>query len=102
MTDELIVFGEPMLRADVANATFFVAGAGNLTSTGQNGTGVGKEALSALTTGNGNSAFGHMAGGAVTSGADNTFIGYVAGGGSRSIRQCDQYDGGGSQQLHRP
>lgn len=85
MTEELTVFGEPMLRADSASDTFFVAVAGNLSSTGQNCIGVAKGALSALTSGDGNSAFGYMAGASVTSGDENTFIGVNAGAGGSQI-----------------
>jgi Chaperone of endosialidase len=70
--------GSLLLRAD-ANANFFAGpGAGNLTASGYNNTGVGVSALTASTSGLGNTAVGSMALNANTSGANNTASGLMA------------------------
>lgn len=79
MTQELIVFTEPMLRANPANWTYFMAGAGNLTSTSQCSIGVGKEALSALTSGGHNVAVGFRSLKVATTPGSNVCVGSFTG-----------------------
>ncbi|MBN2267408.1 MAG: hypothetical protein JW725_03655, partial [Candidatus Babeliaceae bacterium] len=57
------------------DSTFTGQNAGNLTFSGVNNTGYGKEALRDLTTGGYNVGFGCLAGSAITSGESNTCVG---------------------------
>jgi hypothetical protein len=74
--------GEVMMRRQTAVAdadTFFLAGAGNDTSTAPSCLGIGKGALAALTTGGHNIAIGFRAAHAATAPGSSIFIGSYAG-----------------------
>jgi hypothetical protein len=79
MTQELIVFTEPMLRANPSQQTYFMAGAGNLTSTSQCSIGIGKTALSSLTSGGHNVAIGFRSMRLATTPGSNVCVGSFAG-----------------------
>jgi hypothetical protein len=79
MTQELIVFTEPMLRANPSQETYFLAGAGNLTSTSQCSIGVGKDALASLTSGGHNIGFGYRSLVNATTPGSNVFVGSFTG-----------------------
>lgn len=79
MTQELIVFTEPMLRANPSQETYFLAGAGNLTSTSQCSIGIGKTALSSLTSGGHNVAIGFRSMRLATTPGSNVCIGSFSG-----------------------
>lgn len=78
-TEELVVFGKPMLRSVTGQQSYFLAGAGNLVSSGGGNLAAGEFAGQSVTTCLASVFLGKDAGAAVTSGVDHTFVGAGAG-----------------------